>query len=104
MSSGGLAALTAAQAVRALVSAEVTAEDYAQALLRQCETGATLNAFITLRAELVLEAARECDLKRRSGARLGRLHGLPVSIKDSVNTRQFPTTAGSPALRHFQAT
>ena len=102
--SGGLAALTAAEAVRALLSAELTAEDYAQALLRQCETGVALNAFITLRAELVLEAARACDLKRRSGARLGRLHGLPVSIKDSVNTRQFPTTAGSPALRHFQAT
>lgn len=102
--SDGLVALTATEAARALGSGEVTAEGYAQALLRQCQTGAALNAFISLRAELVLEAARECDLKRRSGARLGRLHGLPVAIKDSVNTRQLPTTAGSPALRHFQAT
>ena len=101
--SDGLVALTAAEAIRALVGGEVTAESYAQALLRQCQTGGPLNAFITLRAELVLEAARECDLRRRSGARLGRLHGLPISVKDSVNTRQLPTTAGSPALRHFQA-
>lgn len=97
-----LVALTAAEAVRALVRGEVTAESYTQALLRQCEAGAALNAFITLGKDVVLEAARDCDLRRQTGSRLGRLHGLPVSIKDSVNTRQLPTTAGSAALRHFR--
>jgi indoleacetamide hydrolase len=101
-SGSDLTALTAAEAVRALASGDITAENYARALLRQCETGAGLNAFISLRPELVLEAARECDRKRRAGARLGRLHGLPIAIKDSVNTRDLPTTAGTPALRHFQ--
>lgn len=97
-----LAALSAVDAANALAHGEVTAETYAHALLRQCEAGADLNAFITLRPELVLEAARECDRKRRSGARLGLLHGLPIAIKDSVNTRDLPTTAGTPSLRHFQ--
>ena len=97
-----LTTLTAVEAVRALVRGEVTAEDYARSLLRRCNAGASLNAFITLRPELVLEAARECDRKRRSGARLGLLHGLPIPIKDSVNTRDLPTTAGTGALRHFQ--
>lgn len=99
---GEFAALTAAEAVGALITGEITAESYAQALLRQCEAGAALNAFICLRTELVLEAARECDLRRQSGSRLGRLHGLPVSVKDSINTRQLPTTAGTAALRDFQ--
>ena len=97
-----LAALTAAEAVRALGNGDITAESYARALLRRCEAGAGLNAFISLRPEVVLEAARECDRKRAAGARLGRLHGLPIAIKDSVNTRDLPTTAGTPALRHFQ--
>jgi indoleacetamide hydrolase len=97
-----LSALSAVDAVHALVSGDIKAEDYARALLRRCETGASLNAFISLRPEAVLEAARECDRRRRSGARLGRLHGLPIAIKDSVNTRDLPTTAGTPALRHFQ--
>ena len=97
-----LAALTAVDAVDALAHGDLEAEAYAHALLRQCEAGASLNAFITLRPELVLEAAHECDRKRRSGARLGSLHGLPVAIKDSVNTHDLPTTAGTPALRHFQ--
>jgi len=97
-----LTALTAADAVRALANGDIQAENYARALLRRCEAGASLNAFISLRPELVLEAARECDRRRRSGARLGSLHGLPIAIKDSVNTRDLPTTAGTPALRHFQ--
>jgi mandelamide amidase len=50
----------------------------------------------------VLAAARECDRRQRAGTPLGPLHGLPIPIKDSVNTRDLPTTAGTPALRHFQ--
>ena len=97
-----LAELTAVQAARALVRGDFTAEDYARALLGRCREGASLNAFISLRPEQVLEAARECDRRRRAGATLGRLHGLPIAIKDSVNTRDLPTTAGTPALRRFQ--
>jgi indoleacetamide hydrolase len=97
-----LTTLTATEALAAMRRGELTAERYAQALLRRCQAGAHLNAFITLRPEKVLEAARECDRQRRSGAPLGPLHGLPIPIKDSVNTRDLPTTAGTPALRHFQ--
>lgn len=81
---------------------EISAESYASALLSQCARGVRLNAFITLRPDSVLEAARECDRKRSSGAELGLLHGLPIPIKDSVNTQDLPTTAGTPALRDFQ--
>jgi mandelamide amidase len=81
---------------------ELGAVEYAQALLAQCEAGRSLNAFITLRPEQVLAAARACDRRRHAGEHLGPLHGLPIPIKDSVNTRDLPTTAGTPALRHFQ--
>jgi indoleacetamide hydrolase len=33
---------------------------------------------------------------------LGPLHGLPIPVKDSINTRDYPTTAGTAALRHFR--
>src|SRR5437763_1349940 len=97
-----LLALTATQAARALRRGEISAESYASALLAQCKRGASLNAFITLRPDRVLEAARACDRKRSAGAKLGPLHGLPIPIKDSVNTKDLPTTAGTPALRNFQ--
>ena len=99
---GPIIALSAREATRALAHGDIKAEDYARALLRRCEAGESLNAFITLRPESVLEAARDCDRQRQSGGRLGPLHGLPIPIKDSVNTRDLPTTGGTPALRHFQ--
>src|SRR5581483_5507748 len=97
-----LTSLSAVKAVAALRNGDITAEAYAGALLLQAQSGALLNAFITLRPEAVLEAARDCDRRRRAGQPLGPLHGLPIPIKDSVNTRDLTTTAGTPALRHFQ--
>jgi len=49
----------------------------------------------------VLEDARARDRERLAGAKPGPLFGLPIPVKDSVNTRDYPTTAGTPALRHF---
>ena len=97
-----LTRLSAVDAVALLSRGELSAVEYARALLEQCEAGRDLNAFITLRPEQVLAAASECDRRHRAGERLGPLHGLPIPIKDSVNTRDLPTTAGTPALRHFQ--
>ncbi len=50
----------------------------------------------------MLEAARDCDRRRLAGAKSGPLFGLPIPIKDSVNTHDYPTTAGTPALRGFR--
>jgi indoleacetamide hydrolase len=101
-SSDELTRLSAVEAVALLSRGELSALEYAQALLEQCEAGRGLNAFITLRPEQALAAARTCDRRRQTGGRPGPLHGLPIPIKDSVNTRDLPTTAGTPALRHFQ--
>lgn len=97
-----LTRLTAVEAAGALIRGDIGAESYARALLEQCAAGASINAFITLRPERVLEAARDCDRRRRAGGKLGPLHGLPIPIKDSINTQDLPTTAGTPALRTFQ--
>ena len=101
MTEGELIELTATAALRAIRRGDVKAEDYASALLARSEAGRSLNAFITLDPSLVLEAARAADRVRASGAPLPPLHGLPIPIKDSVNTRDLPTTGGTPALRNF---
>ena len=100
--SAALLQLSAAQAVNLMSSGELPAERYAQALLARCAEQQALNAFITLEPERVLEAARAADRRRASGAPLGALHGLPIPVKDSLNTRDYPTTAGTPALRGFR--
>ena len=55
-----------------------------------------LNAIVTLAAEEALLAARAADKARLQGLALGPLHGLPVGVKDLVETAGIRTTYGSP--------
>ncbi len=100
--SADLLELSAVDALAAMKRGDITAEAYASALLEQCEAAKSLNAFIALEPERVLEAARSADHRRTSGSTPGPLHGLPIPIKDSINTKDYPTTAGTPALRNFR--
>jgi Asp-tRNA(Asn)/Glu-tRNA(Gln) amidotransferase A subunit family amidase len=100
--SDNLTRLSALEACAAMRQGDIKAEDYAAALLARCEAGKPLNAFISLDPAQVMEAARAADRRRASGAYLGSLHGLPIPIKDSVNTKDLPTTGGTPALRNFR--
>lgn len=94
----GLAGLGAAGAIALMKSGALRAEEYAAALLARAEEKKDLNAFIALDPQRVLEAARAADRQRAAGKRLGLLHGLPIPVKDSVLTTDFPTTAGTKAF------
>ncbi len=97
-----LAALTAVDAVARMSRGELSCERYAGALLERCRAAHALNAFITLEPDRVLEDARARDRERSAGKAPGPLFGLPIPVKDSVNTRDYPTSGGTPALRHFR--
>ncbi|WP_194459842.1 amidase family protein [Bradyrhizobium sp. CCBAU 53421] len=102
--SGGsaLVELNASTAVDAMRKGELRAEDYANALLTRANSLQSLNAFRTLSPDEVREDARSADKVRASGAKLGLLHGLPLPVKDSVNTKSLPTSNGTRALRDFK--
>ena len=97
-----LTALSAAAAVTAMRSGDVTAEAYATALLARAERWQHLNAFRAMDRDAVLAAARAADTARASGTRPGLLHGLPIPVKDSVNTVAYPTSNGARLLEHFR--
>jgi len=99
--SAALIELSATEAVMRMGRGDLSCERYAAALLARSEATRSLNAWITLEPERVLAAARACDQARQAGAHPGALFGLPIPVKDSVNTAEYPTTAGTPALRHF---
>ena len=99
---GELTALSATAAVAAMKDGDITAEAYAMALVDRAERLQHLNAFRVLNRDMVLSAARSADKARASGARLGLLHGLPIPVKDSVDTVAYPTSNGSRVLEHFR--
>jgi amidase len=86
----------------AIRSGRVTAASLTQAFLDRIaaidKNGPALNAIIELNPD-ALSIARELDDKRRAGAPVGPLHGLPILIKDNLDTHdRMTTTAGSLAL------
>lgn len=72
---------------------DLKAEDYARALLERAQHLESLNAFRRLDKEMVLEAARAADKARACGDAIGALHGLPIPVKDSVNSKALRQAA-----------
>ena len=58
-----------------------------------------LNAFVTVTADSALEKARRAESEIQRGGWKGPLHGIPVALKDLVDTAGIPTTAGSEVFR-----
>lgn len=94
--------LGAVEAVAAMRRGELKAEAHAGALVAQAQRLAPLNAFRKLDVQAVLEAARAADKAYARGQASGQLHGLPIPIKDSINTRSLPTSNGTQALAEFR--
>ena len=80
----------------------VSPVEMVQAVLARLErVNPRLNAYCTVAAEQALEAARKATaVARRRSARLGPLHGVPVSIKDLTPTKGIRTTWGSKIYEH----
>ncbi len=94
--------LTASQAVDSIASGQMTAEAYVRALLSRAQSLSNLGAFITLNADGAIAAAKAIDAKRQAGQPLGALAGLPIVVKDNINTKDLPTTGATPGLAGFR--
>ncbi|GIH15682.1 amidase family protein [Rugosimonospora africana] len=94
---------TVAQLGQLLQSRRISAVDLASAYLariRQYNSrGPALNAVRAINPA-ALDEARAADAVLRSGKRHGPLLGIPVLLKDNIDVRGMPTTAGSVALAH----
>jgi Asp-tRNA(Asn)/Glu-tRNA(Gln) amidotransferase A subunit family amidase len=97
-------ALTASEAVTAIAKGDLTAVAYTTTLLDRAERLAGLKTIISLDRNGALAAAARIDDARKADAALGPLAGLPILVKDNINTKNLPTTAGTPALRDFRPT
>lgn len=97
-----LTELTASEAVWQMRFGALSAERYAGALLDRAAALVSLNTLTNQDRNQVLADAREADRRRRGTAphRLGALHGLPLLLKDNINTRALPTTGATTALRN----
>src|SRR5438477_9398475 len=87
--------LGAAEAVARLASGALTAEELTRACLDRAEERKSVKAWIWLDPDQALAQARAAD---RAG-RPGLLAGLPIGVKDIIDTLDMPTEHGSPIYR-----
>ena len=89
-----LETLTIASISKGMADGTFTAEALARASLDQvAKLNGTYNAIILENPE-ALETARQIDKRRAAGEALGPLAGVPVVVKDPMDMKGFPTTAG----------
>jgi Asp-tRNA(Asn)/Glu-tRNA(Gln) amidotransferase A subunit family amidase len=91
--------LSATQAAAGIAKGDFSSQDYVGACLERIEaTEPVVHAFAHIDPEYALKQAKECDDWRQSGRPIGPLHGVPVGIKDIIDTADYPTECGSAVL------
>ena len=89
--------LNAVDAIRKIREGTLTSVDLVKACLARIEqTDNQVKAWVHLDPEYALAQASELDAIRQSGKPLGSLHGVPVGLKDIIDTRDYPAEHGSP--------
>jgi Asp-tRNA(Asn)/Glu-tRNA(Gln) amidotransferase A subunit family amidase len=89
--------LTACEAAQAIREGRISSEELVGgclARIRADEPRVQAWAFIDER--YALGKAREADLARKEGQATGPLHGVPVGVKDIIDTEDMPTEYGTP--------
>ena len=88
--------LTASEALAAIASGRLSSVELVKSCLaRIAETDGAIKAWAFLDEGAALAQAAECDRIRIAGLATGSLHGIPVALKDIIDTAKMPTQRGS---------
>jgi Asp-tRNA(Asn)/Glu-tRNA(Gln) amidotransferase A subunit family amidase len=92
--------LTATEAAARIRRGDLTAEALVQACLQRIEAREPeVQAWTWIDPDYALAQAREADARLAEGQGVGPLHGVPVGVKDIIDTADMPTENGSPMFR-----
>jgi amidase len=80
-----------------LITSEQLVQMYLARIAAYDDAGPKLNAFLHVNPNALAEA-RQLDALRHPGIARSQLYGIPVLLKDNIDTADMPTTAGSVAL------
>jgi len=87
-----------------LANKACSAEEVVRGALERIERfQASLNAFVSIRADEAIDEARRIDRARGAGESVGALGGVPIAVKDNICARSGRTTCGSRMLEGYRS-
>lgn len=92
---------TAGRLARAIRNGRLSSVEATQAHLRRiAQLNGPLNALVVVDGDRALKAARAADrVRAKKGAKLGSLHGVPITIKEAFDVAGLATTSSHPPLK-----
>ena len=94
--------LTAVEIRDQIAKGFFSAQEATRAFLERSERlEPQIHAYLNLASEAAIERARELDELQARGQSKGRLHGVPLAIKDIISVRGMPCTCGSRILEGY---
>ncbi|NMB09262.1 MAG: Asp-tRNA(Asn)/Glu-tRNA(Gln) amidotransferase subunit GatA [Tissierellia bacterium] len=84
-----------------LVNNEIDIDKYYEDLIKKVEDKKSLNIFISFDENLIKERIEKLKNKKNNNEKLGKLFGVPVSLKDNISYTEMRMTCGSKMLEDF---
>ncbi len=92
--------LTATEAANGIANRDITSTALVEACLARISArDGEVRAFVHIDPDYALAQAKVADEATRHGRGVGPLHGVPVAIKDIIDTADMPTQHGSPLFK-----
>jgi len=89
--------LSISQLSKLLATKEVSPVEVTAAYLERIENlNGKLHAYVTITADKAIEAAQKAEQEIVQGNYRGPMHGVPIAVKDQIQTEGILTTGGSP--------
>ncbi len=100
-----LAFTTATKLAELIRTKQISPVEVMEATLRRIDAlNGQVNAFANLGADRAMAQAKQAEAALMGGGPIGRLHGLPTTIKDLAITKELPTQFGTLMLKDNQPT
>ncbi|WP_214482245.1 amidase [Bacillus sp. SM2101] len=95
--------LSANKIAKLIANGELTSEQVVRAIIRRIQQfDVKVNAVVNVNMDQLINDAKKADQLMKEGTKLGPLHGVPITLKESYAVKRMKTTSGFTPLKDYE--